>query len=217
MKESCLSVAEVGYDASRPPAETTYELPDGTLLRTGALRETIPELHFRQDAMGNFKALLAARQVHPGWNTLQSAQVLGVRGQGGSSSSMLPYPLHHLVHQSLLTCQPSIRKDLCHNSALGSLFFCLLRACVSLVHQASLALPFFLHALRSHSHGGGLQPFWAVQAPLLGDAHAHPLCLQAPHSHCHAPGAPLLLLDWRQHPGLPGHLPAAVDQQGRVR
>jgi hypothetical protein len=115
MKESCMHVAEIGYDASRPPPETSYELPDGTIIHPGALRETIPELHFNILATSSYKSLMFARQAYPGWNTLQSAQALGSQ-RAHSNHSIQPYPLHHLLHQSLTTCQPAIRKDLCHNS-----------------------------------------------------------------------------------------------------
>jgi hypothetical protein len=110
VKACALHVAEIGYDPSRPPAETSYELPDGTPLRLGALREQIPELHFRIEAAEGVKHLQAARQ-HAGWNALQHAELLGPK-RGNA-----PFPLQHLVQQALLACQPSVRRDLCHHSA----------------------------------------------------------------------------------------------------
>ncbi len=115
MKESCLHVAEIGYDASRPCTHTSYELPDGTMLHLKDLRESVTEVHFRPEVLAGYKNLLLQRQT-PGWYSLHSADVLGKRSHGGTGITAQPYPLHHLIHQSLLNSQPLLRKELCHNS-----------------------------------------------------------------------------------------------------
>ena len=58
MKKSLLNVAEVGYVESDPihsRDEKSYELPDGTQLKLGWLKQYVPELHFRPEVYEVFK------------------------------------------------------------------------------------------------------------------------------------------------------------------
>ena len=68
-------------------------------------------MHFRQEAVDAFRGAVTSRQ-HAGWSTPQGADLLGKR------APTAPYPLHHLIHQSLLACQPALRRDLAHHVVL---------------------------------------------------------------------------------------------------
>jgi hypothetical protein len=69
----------------------------------------------------------------------------------------------------------------------------------------------------SYSHRRRLPPQRHPQAAVLGDAHARARSLQTEDSHRQPQGARVLVVDGRLHPRVAGHLPAALDQQGRVR
>jgi actin-related protein len=109
VKKAIAHVAEVGHNPALPPADKTYELPDGTPLTIGSMREFVCELHFRQEAVDAFRGIVMSRH-NTGWSLLQGLDILGKR------SASQPYPLHHMIHQSLLACQPVLRRDLAHHS-----------------------------------------------------------------------------------------------------
>ena len=109
VKKAVCAVAEVGHNPALPPADKTYELPDGTQLSLGSVREYVCEVHFRQDAVDTFRGVVTSRH-HAGWQMLQGMDLLGKR------TASQPYPLPHLIHQSLLACQPALRRDLANHS-----------------------------------------------------------------------------------------------------
>ena len=111
VKKACCAVAEVGHNPALPPTDKTYELPDGTMLSLGSVREFVCEVHFRQDAVDAFRGVVTSRH-HGGWQMLQGMDLLGKR------AASQPYPLPHLIHQSLLACQPALRRDLANHSEL---------------------------------------------------------------------------------------------------
>ena len=110
IKKSACHVAEVGHRPDLPPEEVSYELPDGTVIKVGAMREEVCELHFRLDSTEKYKNVVSSRQ-HAGWHALHAHDMLGRRGTAA------PLPLHHMIRESLLQLQPTLRRDLCPNSA----------------------------------------------------------------------------------------------------
>jgi len=200
--DSCLHVAEIGYDASRPPEETSYELPDGSVLRIKELRETIPELHFRPDALSAYKGLIAQRQT-PGLYALSSIEALGKRGHGHAAQ---PYPLHHLIHQSLLSCQPTLRKELCHNSELGGGFFVQQSFSEPLSHSFFLRITQLLRQITpsffsfcSNPYRGRILTFRFIQTFILGDPDSDSCCIQAAYFDGFLHRKKVLLVDWGKH------------------
>jgi actin-like protein 6A len=152
MKKSLLNVAEVGYVESDPihtRDEKSYELPDGTQLKLGWLKQYVPELHFRPEVYEVFKDVMG-RRLTATWHLLSGMNVSAVqrlsapiKNPAGEVISNIaqPFPLQNMITWSLGSCHPELRKDLCQHIILTGGGSCLTGLAQRLKWETLAAVP----------------------------------------------------------------------------
>jgi actin-related protein len=150
VKKSVCSVAEVGFVESPSYPEKGYELPDGSTLRVGRLRQLIPEMYFRPEVVELFSSVMSAH-VTTAWHQLhvngahQPLQRLTppIKNVAGEviSQQQQPFELPRMINWSLGMTLPEPRRDLCNHILLTGGASCLPGLAQRLKWETLAAIP----------------------------------------------------------------------------